>query len=52
MSKLNPDEKRGGYSGSKPKDEVTAPQSQGATVTPTSASEGTSESGATEKNAA
>ena len=48
MSKLNPDEKRGGYSGSKPKDEVTAPQSQGATVTPTPANTGPSETSASQ----
>ena len=52
MSKLNPDEKRGGYSGSKAKDEVTAPQSQGATVTPSAAATGTTETSASEKDAA
>lgn len=52
MSKLNPDEKRGGYSGSKPKDEVIAPKSQGATITPTAVATTATETSASEKDAA
>lgn len=54
MSKLNPDEKHGGYSGSKPKDEVIAPKSQGAgaTITPTPVDTGSTETSASEKDAA
>jgi hypothetical protein len=52
MTRPNPDEKRGGYGGSAPKDEVKVPQGPGATATPAASGSSQPGTGPAEKSAA